>query len=131
MAGGVAGAVDAKLIAFMRGRSLSWRGGENEGSTKCGGCGKRDNENVDAVCGVRESLERKLSVENSKAVGRGDWRGGLVFTIARWGGKGNTEPAATGGFGSLFRELKIRTFPVDVVVEMLEMLPPCVRGSAD
>lgn len=128
MAGGVAGAVDAKLSAFMRVRSSSPGGGENEGSMKCGGCGNRDKEMVE--CGVRIALERSLSVENSRALGRGERRDAFVFTVANCGGRG-TDPKATDGFGSLFRELKMRIFPDDVVVEILEMLPPCVRGSAD
>jgi hypothetical protein len=72
---------------------------------RCGGLGNRDNENVEAVCGVLASLERELSVEISFAVGSAERCGGLDFTNARWGMIG-TEPAAAGGLGSLFRELK-------------------------
>jgi hypothetical protein len=49
VAGGVTGAVDAKLIVFTRGGSFSLIGGESEGSTKFGGCGNRESENDEGV----------------------------------------------------------------------------------
>lgn len=109
--------------------SRSSRGGENDGSSKWGGCGKRDREKVEGVGSVCAWLECECSDEKLNATGSGERRRCVDFTFAK--GVGNTGPVAAGGLGSLFLELKLRTLPDELVVTMLDMLPPCTRGSAD
>lgn len=84
----------------MRVRSLSSRGGEKDGSSRCGGCGNRDNENVDCVGVVCASLEYgysagKLTATCKVCIGK-------EFALA----EGKRPPADAGGLGSLFLELK-------------------------
>lgn len=62
VAGGVAGAVVVKLTAFSRWASRS--------VSKCGGCGKRESENVDGVGVVCVSLRLVSSVWKLRVAGR-------------------------------------------------------------
>jgi len=109
--------------------SLLCCGGEKEGSATCGGWGNCDSEKVEVVCVVGVSSECAWSAEMSRAV---EIRGCRKIDFV---GGGRDESGArlvtVGGFGSLLRDLKWPTFPDDVVVAMLDMLPPWVRGSAD
>lgn len=109
--------------------SLSWCGGEKEGSVGWGGWGNRDSEKVEVVCVVEGSSECARSAEMSRAVETLGCRE-IDLVGARWDESG-ARFVAVAGFGSLLRDLKWPTFPDDVVVEMLDILPPCVRGSAD
>jgi hypothetical protein len=73
VAGGVAGAVDVKLIVFMRGVSLSLLNGESGVLTKSGGRGNRESENDEGVdC---EALRVGSWTDGIDAVRRGDRRG--------------------------------------------------------
>jgi hypothetical protein len=83
-------------------RLLSLCGGENDESVRWGGCGKRESENVEAVCVVRASLD---PVEDSQGVENGGRCDGLVFTVAKLGGV-EVKLVMAEGFGNLFRELK-------------------------
>jgi hypothetical protein len=104
VAGGVAGAVVAKLGASTRVSSLSSWGGESDGSIRWGGCGKQDSEKVEGVGVVCAPLECERFVEKLNTAGRGDWRGWADFTFAS-GGENDTGPVVAGGFGNLFLDL--------------------------
>jgi hypothetical protein len=104
VAGGVAGAVVAKLSASTCAGSLSSWGGDSEGSILWGGCGKRDNEKVEAVGVVCAPLECERSVGKLATAGGGDCRVWIDFTFAS-GGQNSTGPVAAGGFGNLFLDL--------------------------
>jgi hypothetical protein len=122
VAGGVTGAVVAKLTAFSRKVS--------RGVSKCGGCGNCDSENVEGVGVVCTSLRLDASVRKLKGAGRVA-RICRVGLTGRWGGGCKPEPVGAGGRGSLFLELKLRTFSHESTVATLDTLPPGAHGSAD
>lgn len=68
VAGGVAGAVVAKLV-FKRGGAFSLFEGENERSIKSGGYGNCDSENVEGV--VCAPAADTFSIDEAGVVGKG------------------------------------------------------------
>lgn len=112
VAGGVAGAVDAKLMVFTCGGAFSSLRGEREVSARLGGRGNRESEKDEGVFSV--SLEAGLlSNEGNDVVRRGERRDWDEVAAAIGAGAMGKGPRLAGcGLGSLFIGLNSRTLPV-------------------
>lgn len=114
VAGGVAGAVDAKLTVFICDCSFSSVRGNSGGAAETGGRGNRESENGHSVgcC----PLEVECSQDGLNAVPRGERGGRLGVTQERedWPMDEGECPGESNGFGSLLIGLNLRTFPVSL-----------------